>query len=170
METLQHEIMNAAQQLGILESQFHSVRSEEAEHILQRAEHTFVRVSGKRWWWTAFRCRGYAVTFTDQRGYQRLTQIAPGGTQQNWLIVNVAEDSPGPVLIYEGSLDAIQAVIGECYAFEYYVVGHSDDWLVCETHHDVVIALGYKAIRRLKGYVRDHPQDISRATAYQTKQ
>ena len=170
METLSDEIMNAVQRLGISASRFRLPPAQEAERVVSRAERAFVRVPGRRWWWTAFRCRGYAVVFVDYRGYRRLTQIAPPSDQRNWLIANVDEVSPGPVLVYEGSLEAMQAVLGACYAFEYYVVSPHFDWLICESHHNVVIATGYKAIKRLKTYVGAHPSEIAHTSAWPVQQ
>jgi hypothetical protein len=170
METLSDEIMDAIQKLGISASQFRSLPAQEAERVVDRAEHTFVRQPGRRWWWTAFRRRGYAAVFVDRQGYRRLMQVAPPSDQRSWLIANVDEVSPGPVLVYEGSLDAMQAVLGACYAFEYYVVSSNFDWLICESHHNVVIAIGYKAMKRLKTYVSAHPSEIAHTSAWSEKQ
>lgn len=52
--------------------------------------------------------------------------------------------------IYETTPAVAQAVIGECYAFEYYVVARDLGWLVCENHHDVVIAGGAPVEERLR--------------------
>lgn len=83
METLSDEIMNAVQRLGISASRFRSLPAQEAERVVSRAERAFVRVPGRRWWWTVFRCRGYAAVFVDNRGYRRLTQIAPPSDRRN---------------------------------------------------------------------------------------
>lgn len=85
------------------------------------------------------------------------------------MIANVDEESSGPVLVYEGSLEAMQAVLGASYAFEYYVVSPNFDWLICESHHNVVIAIGYKAIKRLKTYVDAHPSEIAHTSAWSIK-
>jgi hypothetical protein len=170
METLSDEIMNAVHRLNISASRFRSLPAQEAERVVSRAERVFVRVPGRRWWWTAFRCRGYAATFVDHRGYRRLTQIAPPSDRRNWLIANVDEESSGPVLVYEGSLEAMQAVLSACYAFEYYVVSPNYDWLICESHHNVVIAIGYKAMKRLKIFVSAHPSEIAHTSAWSIKQ
>ncbi len=52
--------------------------------------------------------------------------------------------------VYEGTPEAIQAVIGECYGFEYYLVAKDLSWLICETHHDDMIAIGTEVEEHLR--------------------
>ncbi len=166
MDGLYEEILAAIRLIGLPEGTFRPVPPSEAEPIVRQVEQRYVREPGRRWWWEAFRCRAYAVAFTDQRGFRRLTEVVPAPKEPVWLIANVDEDSPGPVLAFEGSIDAIQAVIGQCYAFEYYVVARRYEWLICETHHNLVIAQGYKAMKRLRAYAMRHPEDVWQARPY----
>jgi hypothetical protein len=55
----------------------------------------------------------------------------------------VAEDEQLPYFpVHETTPAIAQEVIGECYAFEYYPIAKDLSWLLCENHHDVLMALG----------------------------
>lgn len=43
-------------------------------------------------------------------------------------------------------------LIGECHGFEYYLIVKDLSWLVYETHHDVVCAVGEAVEQRLLCY------------------
>jgi hypothetical protein len=44
--------------------------------------------------------------------------------------------------VYDATPAAAQAVIGECYGFEYYLIAKDLSWLLCENHHDTLIGIG----------------------------
>ncbi len=55
----------------------------------------------------------------------------------------VAEDDTLPYYpVYETTPAVAQRLIGQCYGFEYYLAAKDLSWLLCENHHDVVLALG----------------------------
>lgn len=60
----------------------------------------------------------------------------------------MVEGDPEFVLC-EATVEAVQSVIGECWAFEYYLVSQSLDWLIGENHSDVVFAIGEAVSERL---------------------
>lgn len=47
--------------------------------------------------------------------------------------------------VYVSNPSLIAKVLGECAAFEYTVTGKSLDWLLTETHHDLLVAVGNRA-------------------------
>ncbi len=67
----------------------------------------------------------------------------------------VAEDERGTkqngnFWLYEGKIKPIVSLLGEMIAFEYYLVPKKLDWLLCETHHDVLVGVGEPIVERLK--------------------
>jgi hypothetical protein len=44
--------------------------------------------------------------------------------------------------VYDATPAVVQQIIGECYGFEYYLIAKNLSWLLCENHHDMVIAVG----------------------------
>ena len=127
-------------------SQFRILSGQEATPILSGIEAHFVKEAGRRWWWEAFQDVPTAQThFPDGTGWRHLNRIVPPKSGLVWFVV---ESDPAFVLC-EATVEAVQSVIGECWAFEYYVVSRSLDWLVCENHSDVVIAIGEAVAERL---------------------
>jgi hypothetical protein len=53
--------------------------------------------------------------------------------------------------VYATTLAVAQQVIGECYAFEYYLVAKDLGWLLCANHHDLMMGLGGVHDRLLAG-------------------
>lgn len=49
--------------------------------------------------------------------------------------------SPG-YSIWEASVRDLQSVVAECSGFEFYVIQQQFRWLICENHHDFLVAVG----------------------------
>ena len=152
------KLMIAAHELGILKDRFRVIDEDEAEPIIKELEHHFVREPGRTWWWEAFREMPNArAGFYDSSGWSRLTRIAPADDSMLWFVV---EDDTKFVLC-EGSIDAIVSVIGECESwFEYYIISKAMEWLICETHHDVIYALGLEVAARLNEIAIHLPEKV----------
>ena len=140
------EVTRAVRELALPVSEFRILPEQEASPIHASIEAHFVKEAGLRWWWEAFRDLTTTQThFAEGTGWSFLSRIAPPESGLVWFVV---ENHPHFVLC-EASVEAIQSVIGECWAFEYYVVSPSLDWLVCENHHDVMYAIGEGVAKRL---------------------
>jgi hypothetical protein len=61
-------------------------------------------------------------------------------------------------VVCEASIEDIRDVIGECFGFEYYVVPKGLEWLLCENHHDILIAVGDAVRGRLIDMASRHPK------------
>lgn len=121
-----------------------------AAPILDEIEDRFVARKGLHWWWGAFRVTPVVHRhFTDGAGWRHLAGIVPPDEDAVWF---VAEDDHGFTLCC-GYVEAIQSVIGQCSPFEYYLVSQKLDWLVCESHHDVVYAVGEAVAEQLRRIV-----------------
>lgn len=142
------EIQNAIQELGLNEAEFNPLGDEAGGCVLKAVVSHFVTSGDRRWWWEDFRFPSTGVRFTDQRGFERLVKIVPDGMAKVWFI---AEDSRPPFFtVYEATPETIQAVIGQCYFFEYYLVAQDFSWLLCENHHGNLIAIGKELENRLQ--------------------
>ena len=74
----------------------------------------------------------------------------PDPDERVWFI---AEDfAPPEYSVWEASVRDIQAVVAECYGFEFYVIQQQFRWLLCENHHNAVIAVGAEVEDRLRAY------------------
>jgi hypothetical protein len=125
------------------------LQTDEAERVYQPALRHFVPFGQPRWWWEHFP-KSTAVHFTGSDGWRHLTEIVPNADEKVWF---VAEDGAPPgYSVWEASVRDVQAAIGKCHAFEFYLVQQQNDWLVCENHHDVVFAVGRAVEEKLRGF------------------
>ena len=105
----------------------------------------FVIKGNPRWWWEHFPS-STSRHFPKGDGCSQLVKLLPNPDEPVWF---VAEDFVSPEFsVWEASPRDIQAILGECYAFEYYLIQKQFQWLLCENHHDVLIAVGKEVEHR----------------------
>lgn len=138
METIIDEISQAIHRHALDPDDFRLVPASEA--LSRTIENHFVASQNRQWWWEDFRLSGTSVAFQGGGGWRRLAQIAPNPDELVWFIAE--EDSLPYYPVFETSPALASLVIGECYAFECYMVTKDLTWLDCETHHDVLHAIG----------------------------
>lgn len=151
------EIDEAVKTLGIPAEDFKPANLYRYEDILVSIMDKFTTLGKlglmKCWPWTDFKEPGFS--FAPPEPLDHLEEIiAPISSPEEtfWFIV---EDEPGTKIndnfwLYEGKLKAIVTVLRESYDFEYYIVDKRLNWLLCETHHDVLIGVGEPIIQSLK--------------------
>jgi hypothetical protein len=149
VDTNADEIQRATRELGLAEERFRRLQPDESKQVYEMALRHFVGRGWPRWWWEHFP-RSTGVHFTEGDGWQLLIDLVPDADELVWFI---AEDHVSPEYsVWEASVRDIQSVLGECYNFEFYVIQKQHCWLVCENHHNVVVAVGSEVERRLREY------------------
>lgn len=119
----------------------------EAQQLNHEIRAAFVIGGDRRWWWEAFR-EPIASKVFDDGGFRHLEKLVPDKDEQCWFVV---EDDDGPCYpVWESSPVDAAAVIGECFAFEYYIVSKAKRWLICENHHNLVIGVGEDVVRSIR--------------------
>jgi hypothetical protein len=147
METVIDEILRAVAELALAPDQFRQLPSEESEAVFLAALRKFVASGDRRWWWEDFRTPGTSLHFAAGDGWRHMTDFAPNPNENVWFI---AEDDQLPHYpVFETTPRHAVEIIGECYGFEFYLVAKDLSWLLCETHHDVVYAVGQAVEKRL---------------------
>ncbi|HEX5785529.1 MAG TPA: DUF6756 family protein [Burkholderiaceae bacterium] len=150
METVIDEINSAAKTLGLVPPEFRELPTAESETIFFEVLRHFVASGDRRWWWEDFREPGTSVMFPAGDGWKLMPEIAPNPDESVWFI---AEDDQLPHYpVFETTPRIASKIIGECYGFEFYLVAKSFDWLLCETHHNRVCAVGSVVEHRLNRY------------------
>ena len=147
-ETIRDEIQKAIQSLGLSDSDIRLLPEDEGRRIYDAALSHFVASGDRRWWWEDSRFPSTSVWFNDQKGFERIEKLIPNQREKVWFIVEDNQLAFYPV--YEATPEAAKAVIGECYGFEYYVIAQDLSWLLCETHHANLIAIGAGVEERLR--------------------
>lgn len=142
-----NELLGTARTLGLEPNEFRQAGPTRWEAVLVAILETFTISGaanlGRVWIWEDFTA--------GSRGWNRgATDVAA---------LNVLGDADLPVFclierngghwVFEGTLGASLAVIGESPLAEFCIVPTSLDWLVCENHHDMWIAVGETAIKAI---------------------
>lgn len=148
-DNIKDEIQRATIALGLTERQIRLLPFEEGLVTFRAIEAHFVASPNRRWWWEDFREASTHLHFREGQGWKHLSNLVPSADELIWFI---AEDDTLPFHpVYEVSACIAQQVLGQCYAFEYYLIPKDFAWLHGESHHDVVFAVGEPVATRLHG-------------------
>lgn len=150
METVIDEIQAAAKVLDLAPDELRLLPPVEGESVYLTSLQHFVSSGARRWWWEDFREPCTSVLFEAGDGWKLMPEIAPNPDESVWFI---AEEDQLPICpVFETTPRIASKIIGECYGFEFYLISKSFDWLLCETHHNRVCAVGAAVEKRLKHY------------------
>lgn len=148
-------VAEAVKTLQIPESNFWLVSLYQYEDILVSILNEFTDLGNKGlncgWWWNDFNQPKASFHLAYPPGI--LEQLIP----PEEIVWFIPEDSfyqkqNGLHWVYEGKLKTVVAVIGEMYAFEYYIASKKFKWLLGETHHDVLVGTGNYIVERIENY------------------
>ena len=161
-EVPEAEIREAAERLGLSPARFRILPEDEASRVWRGVEARFVVEPRSGWWWSRFQPEPASAHYIGEAsyGYRYITEVVPPDSAASWLIAGDCLDRS--FVVCEGSIEDIRDVIGECFGFEYYVVPKDLDWLRCENHHDIMIAVGDAVRDRLIDMASPHPDAFNR--------
>ncbi len=99
----------------------------------------FVKSGDRKWWWEDFKQDSF--NFIEYEfPFKQIINILPKNIDAIWLMVEDDQEEYYP--IYNCKPAVISELIGECSAFEYYVIDKNKQWLLCENHSDRLIGIG----------------------------
>ncbi|WP_400191062.1 DUF6756 family protein [Hymenobacter sp. B81] len=150
MPGFKDDILKVARGLGIPTGQFDAVSIHAWPPIMKRIEASFIMKTDSNtrfnWWWESFKGKRVSIFFENGRAFEQLSQLIEADEVVWFIGCDTARD-PSKYWLFQGAVKAIQQVIGEFYAFEYYVVSKKYDWLLSVTDHDELIGLGSMTAR-----------------------
>jgi len=147
MESIAATILQAVRELGFGTNRCERLPVDEASGVYEAALRHYVPEGSPKWWWEHFPV-STGVHFEAGDGWRQLSRLVPNPDERVWLI---AEDEGLPgYSVWTARVRDIAAVLGECPAFEYYLVQPEFRWLLCENHHNVLIAVGEEVEERLR--------------------
>jgi hypothetical protein len=145
--SVKEEIQRAVTALALPAEEFAAVPERDARALFDAFLVHFTGGVDARWWWEHFVQPTSSLSPPGGKGFTRISTLVPDPRSRVWF---VAEDDQLPFYpVYDSTPQAAQAVIGECYAFEYYLIAKDLSWLLCENHHDTLIGVGDEVRRRL---------------------
>lgn len=145
MSQITEEIENAINLLK-LSTSVKRVDASDEEELFYDLLNTFVEGGDRRWWWEAFKAP--SDFFCPESGYEELTSLVPDRNEKVWFVVE--DDQLPNYPIYEASTEQIVKIIGECFAYEYYLVPKDKRWLLCETHHKSIVGVGKEVLHKIE--------------------
>jgi hypothetical protein len=146
MSPEQEEVERSIRELG-LQGKLDAYPLADAKRLYEELEGRFSDTKGATRIWEHLRLPSISRHFSDDRAFERLPRIVPAASDEVLFFPGSDQDV---VCAYRGTIEAISAVIGDCFAFEYCVAPLGLDWLVCENHHSVLIAVGEPVGSRLR--------------------
>ncbi|MDR2212928.1 MAG: hypothetical protein LBE21_04810 [Pseudomonadales bacterium] len=152
MDTIREQITKAAKALGI-EDGMKLVAPHRYQAILERIMLNRTTLSksavAAAWWWEALR---EPVAYMNPPLDTLATLKALVNSDEPvWFVVEA--DSPkkqGNFWLYESTIEPICAVLQALPFVEYYVVARKMQWLICENHHNQLIASGEPMASKLE--------------------
>lgn len=137
--SVKSEIARAIQSLSLTPNEIQLLEEEKSREIFKKCADRFLNSQNSRWWWEDFKETSFSIPDLE-RPFEHLDEYIPHGEKKVWLMVQDDEDDFYP--IYDCQADIIGPLIGECFAFEYYIIGKNLSWLLCENHHSILIGTG----------------------------
>jgi len=145
MGTVKTEIAQAIKTLNLQEADICLVA--DVKNVYLELLAYFVKSGDRRWWWEDFKQEAfYFIAY--EKPFEELINIIPKESYSVWFMVEDDDENYYP--IYNSKPAVISNIIGECSAFEYYVIDKNKQWLLCENHSDQLIGVGatLKAINK----------------------
>lgn len=115
--------------------------------VIESTAEAFVDDRKKIWWWESIRTDVQSASIQATNGYTRLAEVCPSGVCY-LVVTDDLEDTYWTVYSLETKL--LKPLIGDCHAFEYFVVSPRFEWVVFENHHDILIGAGQTVPNRIK--------------------
>jgi hypothetical protein len=166
MWTCEAEIKAAISTIGLDPNGFNKIADDLSLPILNTIEQCFVTGRPKNWWWESFRQTDAIAQHKNDQAFEWLDQILPTSANRVWFVTEPDNDN-NKYGLYNALPINIKPVLNECCYFEYYIVSQELDWLVCETHHGVIMVIGDSVANRLQQLVLDYPKEwVFKDTAY----
>lgn len=152
---MRSEIATALKTLQLPSDDLVALRLTHYHPILNRILETFtvygVRGQDHAWLWEGFKGEHYAISLPSPSTHDWLTHLV-SSEERVWFFVEdwQGDKHDGNYWLFEGRIATIKAVLDELFHFEYYIVNKDLRWLLCETHHNVLIGVGQFMVDRLR--------------------
>jgi hypothetical protein len=132
---IEKELDKALGDLRVPPEAFRKCAPDQAKGIVERARDRFV-FNNPRAWWMSLKHPYESFNYSDGFGFEDLIRHIPEGNEKCWF-VSETEKEYAPV--FDVNVNWTSRVLGECFSFEYYLVGKQFDWLITENDHNQVI-------------------------------
>ena len=154
-----NSILRAAKAVGLQSDDFCMVSPARWRALLTRIMRKFTGSADTKRLWIWNDLTGDVETLQATDGPNNILSMM-GAKSDVWFI---AEDwsgkkEEGCFWVFSGKLSSVVAVLGDLHAFEYAIVDKKLEWIICENHHNILVASGEPAVSKLRELrVPSHP-------------
>ena len=127
-------VMSATQKTGaaILDRQ-------ELDGLVDAIHHQYLSDPASTWWWNSLRVPSGTLAYGDRDGLSILMDVLPEQSNVTLLVTN---ESAIPIGAVRGDAEQLHTIIADCPFFEFAIVPASLDWILFDTHHNVLVGAG----------------------------
>jgi len=150
MDNLRDRINFITKELQLAEEDFQLVRLTKYRQILISILERFTSLKANQinnWWWNFF--LEPTRTYYPENVFETLPLLIDE-RKTVYFIIEDERKVKESFWLYEGKLPAIIAVLKELSFEEYYIVSKKLDWIICENHHNLLIASGEILAEKVK--------------------
>ncbi len=133
------EISEAKKILGLKDLDISLLDKKTNEKLYYDLLDYFLKSGDRQWWWEDFSKECFNFK-SNKYHFKQLTSIIPDLDKEVWFMVE--DDYEDYYPIYKCNPRIIGDILGECFAFEYYVISKDMNWLICENHHNRLFGIG----------------------------
>lgn len=146
---LRTKIQEIIEYLNISECELKEVNKLQWQSIIDKIEENFITKEKHDIdtypYWERLKGECFNIYFEEDDAYKSLDLLI-NRDETVWLLLQ----DDAKLWLYEGNIETIKKVIGECYAFEYYLISKKYSWLLCENHHGYLIGVGNPIVDRMR--------------------
>lgn len=111
-----------------------------AAPIAERVARRHVNDRSRRWWWESIEQPTLIADYGSADGLATIRSWLEPRT--DWLELVVTDDQSPPWIGLEGSRDSVLEAIGDVWLCEFFVTTPDAEWVLFDTHHNLLILAG----------------------------
>jgi hypothetical protein len=100
----------------------------------------FIKDTDCVWWWEVLNQTPRIIEYVEQVGWDRIQELLDDLSEQIYFVPT--DDEPNTWPVYFGTCKEVIGLLREMWRFEYILVGKEIDWLIFDTHHNSLVAVG----------------------------
>jgi hypothetical protein len=153
---LRQEVVRACRDLCISSADFKPLSADEWYAVEEKTYSKFCRIQLKQrptWMWDALNSKHPVASLVVDFWAEPLLTTLLDPTQRVFLYLNETYRGTDKYWWYDGTVAAVQAVLEEVEGLdEWTLVDKKYQWLLCFTHHDVLVGSGKHIAEQLRLY------------------
>jgi hypothetical protein len=136
------EVLSAAREAGLV-----VLEDQEFADLIQAIMQRYLTSPASRWWWNSLKVPSKTIDYGEQDGLAILLEVLPDRTD---LILIVTDEALVPSGAVRGTAAQLNQLLRGCSFFEFAIVPADLEWIVFDTHHNVLVGAGQLGLTESK--------------------